>query len=671
MLGNRLSYAVTVVLLLIAAVLRFWDLSTLPPGLNADEITDVRITETVREGRIEVFYDLGGYGRESGYGIALAATTTLTGAGLFGYRILSVFVGMLTLALVYALGTRLYGALAGVAATALLAVNMGHVILTRGISPEMLLPLFVTAVLLALARSLPVYGSRPYREPNALSFAALGVLLGLGFYIHPLSFIVTLLSMTFIAYMVLKRSAITRRVISQTWFAVVILIVIATPYLISSLQAPVLAGASRLLDIAPRVANAFVNGLGGLFIYGDPNPIHNLPGRPLLDLVSGLFLVLGLITALRCWKQSRCVLLLLALLFITPLALITTASPDFPALSGLLPLLALLFGLGISTVFYSVPRNLRPIMAVGLVILTLFNLQWTVRDLFGTWQRLPAMRTAYDARIGELAHYLDSAAPNLPTVVCTEDVRTVITPLELDDTLKLALMMERQDLRLRYANCREALILSQGGEAEQIIFLEPDGYETFNPFLRDWLEAGEIVERDDIPPRSVVLFNATGMLANRAGALMTTAPIAFAPEAPGDPTPTAPPIRLGGNLAFLGYERIWADEYRPGDLIPVLTYWRVDGSLPPDLRLFTHILGDPGALPAAQNDPVSIRADRMLARDVFLQVSYIQLPFSIRAGTYSISVGAYEENADTRLTVFDGDQPRGTRLFIGQITVRR
>jgi len=671
-LSNRLSYALTVVLLLIAAILRFWDLTTLPPGLNADEIPDLRITETVREGRVEVFYDLDGEGRENGYGIVLAATTSLTGGGLLGYRIFSAWIGMITLALVYALGTRLFGALAGLAATALLAVNMAHTVLTRSISPEMLLPLFVTAVLLALARSLPVYGSRPYREPKATAFAALGVLIGVGFYIHPLNFVVTLMSMSFIAYMVLNRSAITRRIISFTWFAVVVMIVVATPYLISSLQSPALAGASRVFAISPRVLTAFLSGLNGIFISGDTNAIHNLPGRPLLDLVSGLFLVIGLIAALRSWRQSRFILILMGILFLAPLALSANESPNFPAMSGLLPILALLFGLGVSTLYHSLPKTgiARAIGALALVALVIFNMQWTIRDLFINWRDLPSMREAYDSRVGEIAHYLDSS-PDMPTVICTTDVMPTSSALELDAPLKLALMMQRQDVSMRYANCHEALILIAAGEPERLIFLDANGYEAFNPFLRDWLEQGEIVERADLPPRSVVMLDLSTMLADRAGALTTTAPIAFAPESPGIIPITAPPVRLGGNIAFLGYERIWAEMYRPGDLVPIFTYWRVDGTLPPDLRLFTHILADPGALPVAQNDPLSIRPDRMMARDILLQVSYIQLPFSIRAGEYSISVGAYEGNTGVRLTVFEGEQVRGTRLFIGQIGVTR
>ena len=196
-MSNRVSYALVVMLLLLAAMLRFVNLATLPPGFSNAEIDDIRITETVRQGRVEVFYPLHGEGREGLYQSFLAAATG-TGGGLLGYRIFSVWIGMITLALVYALGKRLYGALAGLAAVGLLAVSMYPIILSRMVAPETMLPLFVTAVLLALAYSLSVYGEQSHMPTRTAAFAALGILLGLGFYLHPISFVVALMSMLFI-----------------------------------------------------------------------------------------------------------------------------------------------------------------------------------------------------------------------------------------------------------------------------------------------------------------------------------------------------------------------------------------------------------------------------------------------------------------------------------------
>jgi len=671
-LSNRVSYSLAICLLLLAAVLRFSQLSTLPPGLSAGEIDNIRITETVRQGRVEVFYNLNGQGREGLYQTLVTAMTG-AGGGLIGYRILSVLVGLITLALVYALGTRLFGSLAGLAALALLSVSMFPVVLARSITPETMLPLFVTAVLLALALSLPIYGDhRSEEEPKTTPFAALGILLGVGFYLHPISFVITLFAMCFIAYVVVTRRPLTRRALSYTWFAVVIMIVIATPYVISSLQHRDLAAAGRLIvdDTTRSFLQSLVAGFNGLFFVGDANAAINLPGRPLIDLVSGLMLIIGVVGALRCWRQARCALLLIALLFVTPFALLAPGSPNFLAYAPLLPLIALIFGLGVTTLYHSLPKNTRRFAVIGLAVLLIFNVAWTVRDLFGGWATLPAMQQAYNARLGQLAHYIDLTAETTPTVICTSNLRPQNNPDVLTNTQLLALMMHRQDVTLRYADCGSALIFTEGGAREQVILSDSSGMDGVNPYLHDWLSQGEILDRADLPLNSVVILDVTDTLATRVGAFTATAQVAYAPEAPGGTEIVFPPIRFGGNVTFLGYEHEWAPTYAPGDVVPVITYWRVDGFVPPDLRLFTHILADPTTI-AAQSDPISVLPAQLRPRDIFIQVTYVQLPRSIpHLDNYRISVGAYEDNTDIRLPVFSGDQPRGTRLFLGQISVQ-
>jgi hypothetical protein len=57
-------------------------------------------------------------------------------------------------------------------------------------------------------------------------------------------------------------------------------------------------------------------------------------------------------------------------------------------------------------------------------------------------------------------------------------------------------------------------------------------------------------------------------------------------------------------------------------------------------------------------------------RDVIIQVTFVQLPWNMPPGVYSLSIGAYQATDRERLPVFDGDQPRGTRIFLGEIEVR-
>ena len=683
-MSNRLSYTLAVCLLLLAAGLRLSQIATLPPGFSASEITDIRIAETVRQGRVEVFYNVHGQGREGLYQTLLTAVSS-PGGGLIGYRILSVWVGMITLALIYALGSRLFGNLAGLAALALMSVTMLPIVLSRIVSPESMLPLFVTAVLLALALSLPVSSAAPERgdpdedtadAPKTAAFGALGLLLGLGFYLHPISFPVTLLSMTFIVYMVFSRRPFTRRTLSFTWFAVVVMIVIATPYVISSLQRPMLAAAGRLLVDDPNrnILQTLVAGFNGLFFVGDSNPALNLPGRPLIDLVSGVILIVGVVSALRCWRQARCVLLLIALVFLAPFALIAAGSPNFLAYAPLLPLIALFFGLGVTTLYSSLRGASRIIAVIGLIALLAFNVVWVVRDLFVNWGQQPQMQQVYNARLGELAHYLDLTTADTPAVLCTATLRPQNNPVSLTTTQLLALMMHRQDVTLRYADCGSALILTEGGSREQVVLTEPDDAAGVNPYLQPWLDQGQIVNQPGVPPDSVIILDVTDTLAQRVGSFMTTAPVAFESGLPDSttgtpPTVAAPPIRFGGNITFLGYDHDWAPTYAPGDVVPVVTYWRVDGFVPPDLRLFTHILSDP-TNPVAQSHPISVLPGQLRPRDVFIQVTYVELPHTMIDGNYSISIGAYEDSTDIRLPVFEGDQPHGTRLFLGQIDVQ-
>jgi hypothetical protein len=660
-----------VVLLLLAAGLRFTDLGSLAPGFSNAEIDDIRIAETVRQGRVEVFYPLRGEGREGLYQ-ALLMVETSTGGGLIGYRILSVWLGMLTLALIYALGKRLFSPLAGLAATALLAVGMFPVILSRTVTPETVLPLFVTAVMLALAYSMAVSGDQPNVQSRTAAFGALGILLGLGFYLHPISIVVALFSTLFIVTVVFARRSMSRRALSYTWFAVVIMIVIATPYVISSIQRPELAAAGRLLvnDPGKSVLDSIGAGINGWFTLGDSNPEFNLPGRPLIDLVSGVFVIIGLLVALRGWRHSRYALVLLALLFLTPSALLAVNSPNFLATAPLLPLVALFFGLGVTTIYSGFPRNTRIIGALALVALLAFNVIWVTRDLFTRWSNLPEMQAAYNTRLGQIARYIDQTAANTPTVICTSNLRPQNNPVSLTNTQMLALMMHREDVTLRYADCGTALIFTGGGSREQVILAESSGLAGVNPYLRDWLSTGEILNQPRLPQDAVVIVNVADGLANQIGTFMTTAPVAFDLQIPGGTQELAtPPIRFGGNITFLGYDRTWANTYAPGDVVPVVTYWRVDGQVPPDLRLFTHILADP-TFPAAQSDPISVLPEQLRPRDIFIQVTYVMLPRQIPRSIYTISIGAYENNTQMRLPIFAGDEVRGSRLFLGQINVQ-
>ncbi len=245
-MSSRVGYLLAVMLLLLSGALRLHTLTALPVGFTSAEITDVQVTERVRQGGIEVFYDIGnGEGREGLYNMVQAVLTSVFGNGLFGYKLLSLWVGMLVLAVVYALAQRLFGPVVGVASLALLTTNMWMVVLSHLMLRETILPLLVALMLLTLARTLAVYKGIHASVPDTTVFVLLGVLLGLGFYVHPVHLLIVLFSMLAIAFRLFSKKRLSSQNISYLLFSLLVMIIIAMPYLISTFRLPGLSGAVR------------------------------------------------------------------------------------------------------------------------------------------------------------------------------------------------------------------------------------------------------------------------------------------------------------------------------------------------------------------------------------------------------------------------------------------
>ncbi len=675
-MSSRIGFALATILLLLGAGVRFWNLAALPPGFSADEITAIRIAETVRNGNVSVFYNLESLGatggREGLYPTLLAATTAITGRGLISYRLLSVMASILMLAVIYALATRLYGPLGGVAALALLVLGLWPTILARTVGRDALLLLLIAGVLLALARALPVYYQAPPREPGTTPFAALGLLLGLGFYIHPAHLLLVLGVIIFIIYMVASPHKLSRRTLSYIGFAILMMIIVAMPYLISSIRLPDLAAASRLLGdyhiwTKPPLAAIF-DSLVGIVGIGDESVITNVPGRPLVDPLSGLLIIVGVVMAVRNWRRPRFLLPLVSLLFLLPVAFLSNNSPDFQTIVVILPMLALFFGLGVTSLYTKLKGQAQLLLWLGFVALLGFNVVWLTQDLFVKWPQVPAVYASFNGRLGQIANHIDRTAHTLPTVICTPTISRTTPRSELSETQLLLLMMHSRNRDIRYADCGTGLILTNGGEHQQIIMTNEDSLADVHPYLQDWLMRGKLQATDDLPPDAVILMNVSAQLADKIGEFTTTTPVTYAPEAPGGAEVTLPPVAFGGNVTFLGYEHLPPTIFQPGDIITSIGYWRVEGPPPPDIRLFTHVLSDPVAI-ISQTDTLSVLATQLRPRDVFIQITFVQLPNSTPAGNYTISIGAYQDTDDMRLPVLVNNQARGTRLFLAANTI--
>ncbi|MAU08744.1 MAG: hypothetical protein CL607_02890 [Anaerolineaceae bacterium] len=666
-MSSRVSYAIAVLILLLATGLRMWELTTVPIGLHAEEVLTLRLSDTVRAGDIRVFYPVGGGdARENLYYTALAFTRLGTGTGSIGYRMMSVLANIVMLTLVYTTGVRLFGRVAGLSAMALLAVMLWASLLARLIVIQAFLPLLVVAVMLVLARALPVYRRYTTESTNITSFAVLGALLGMSFYLHAASLMIVLGAMTFITYIILTERPLSTRRLSYIGFSILIIFILVTPYLLSSINLPDLAAGSRLFESSTGLLRSMWTGFLGIGIQGDLNPAFNIPGRPLIGPISSILALIGLIACIRNWRQPRYAVLLIMLIFMIPTGFIAVAPPNFLAMSVLLPPIALCFGLGVQIVIGWLRRPLYQRLAVvGLVGLILGNAIWTAYDLFTVWPQNEDMQVAYQSDLGHLALHIDQTAGTLPTVICHQRYDDFTRYRRLNNTQLVLLMMNRPTSDVRFVDCRQSLVFADGGGHQQVIVAGENEVFRIHPSIANWLRIGRPLLDPNLPENSVIDMDIQQTVADEMGKFVTISPARF--NAP-DGQWTPPPIRFGGNVTWLGYESNELPVYQPGDTVAVTNYWRIEGVIPPDLTFFNHILSDPVTI-VAQRDELSMDAGRLRERDIVAQVTFIELPEAISDGTYTLSVGAYQWTSRLRLDALLDDEPQSNSLILYNINV--
>jgi 4-amino-4-deoxy-L-arabinose transferase-like glycosyltransferase len=688
-LSRRLELLLVTLVLLTAAALRIAELTRLPPGFSDKEIVSISLTDMARGGGIASLYNVGGPqpGREGLYPLLQAIVTGIAGEGLLLYRVLSVGSGLLSVALAYALTRRLFGGFGGLVAGIGMAVTLWPVMLARSaIAEAVLLPL-VLATLLTLTRALHLRQRIEPDPPLTVTYTVLGILIGTLAYAHWTGLVMLPVLVLFVAYLILTRQPVSRRILGFSAFTVLVILVVSIPYLTFSARAPILSGFSRFWSERPEGVGQFVSGvlksLASVIFSGDMDVTYNLPGMPLLNPALAALFVIGLGVALRRWRAPNMMLPLLAL----GVGLLTDAwtrdNPRFAHQIVALPAIMALTGLGAATLATAVYTTWRAQarallhtgVAVGAVALTAISIWLTGRALFVDWAALPAVDAAYVGRLGHLAAYLDRQQDGLSTAICTFALEgqplseAGLTSAALSDRVLLEMMMHSHRPELRFFNCVGGLVLTRGGERQRFAFAHPEGPAAIAQPFMDWLADARPVEVRGLPPGMVFEVDAAQVVADTFG-MTILSHVDWAPETAGPSDWAVLPLRMGGYLTFEGYIREPEGPYRPGDTFTLVTYWRADGPQVPGLGLFAHVMRNPYTAPVLQNDVLSIDASLLANRDVFIQLIPITIPPDFPPDEYAMSIGAVSTITGTRLPIYDEDQERGRRLFLSQISIR-
>lgn len=424
----RRPFGLLLLFLAAGAVLRLALLGDLPPAHYRD--VALTATDALRAAagapRLHYTYDEGLYAN------LMALFFLVFGASDWSVRLPGALFGLWTCLGVFRLGRALGLERAGLWGAALLAVSSWHVILSRSGFRAVLLP-----CLLVLALALVVEGIRRGSTGRAL---AGGVLFGLGAHVYPAIRFAPLILPAFLAVLWRGRPGGRAHLARALgWFALAACVT-AAPMLADYLRHPEhFTYPHRIVSIfSPRLeagewprhlADNALRTLGMFHVRGDANPRHHVAGTPLLDPLTGLLLLAGVVVTARAARKSGDVAqtdrrATAALLFgwlgamLLPNLLSVEGVPHGLRSSGVIPALMLLAGIGLAFLEAGIAGRAGPRRAAALATVAVLLLgAWTAERLFLDWGRDPEVFRRHDGALRAAARVLLEAPPGVRRIV--------------------------------------------------------------------------------------------------------------------------------------------------------------------------------------------------------------------------------------------------------------
>jgi len=654
-------------LFLLAFALRTVALTHIPPGLHNDEVIEIKMTETVAGGRLGVFFpeDIGS---EALYFYFAAPVIKLLGHSVFAMRLPSVFLSMVSLAVLWAFTRRLLGPPVALTALAGLAIVFWPVVFGRIISHVVVL-----VPLAALAAYWFWRAALTPRGRQRAMWAGSGLWLGLAINGYTAARVLPAIWLVFGIYVLIADRAHWR----QWWTGIAITLAVAAlvvmPLFLYLARHPA-ADQLNFYDIdrpwvelwqgnlKPALDTA-LHTLGMFAFVGDPLPYYDIPGRPVLEPVGALLLAVGLLSALRRWRQPRYAFIL-AWFFIALLpGMLSQPAPNYTRTLGVQVVLFAFPGIAIAA---ALKRWRSGVLVIALALLFLGNLAWTVRDYFFVWPATDIVRYWHQSGLKAIADYLQADPDASPVVIC-------VPPYLVDERdpwwkpawQHMRYLLKRPDLSLRYYDCADTLVFVPGPARYAFPDQAHDAALDRFPVYR-FLSAAPI---EVLSAGPALILRAEPSLEAHLTAVAAESAVAWAPETGASDSSAQVPVNFGEDVEFLGYI-LSASALKAGQSLELVTYWRVIDALPPRLLQFTHLLNAAGAV-VAQQDRLGLTSASLQPGDILVQIHRLDLPPDLAEGAYVLSIGLYTPADGARLQITQSDQPRGDRLWLKAIQVQR
>ncbi len=407
------------VIILIAAFMRFYQLSTLPPGLHSDEAANgLDILRILENHDFRPFYSTNG-GREALFFYFQAIGVQIFGATIFGLRVVPAFLGVVAVIMLYVWLNNWFGKRVAIVAGVLLAASPWAITISRDGYRAGLLAIMVPLVLWLYTKAIQT-GSLGW-------YLGAGAAFGLGFYTYPAYWVTPLLLAIFMGYLVVRQRQRARSLITGVAKSLGAAIIILIPLIWYGVQhmgelfgrahgVSVFSQPNGLVGMIQAVGEGIGKTLLMFHLHGDDNYRHNLGGQPELNVFVGAMLLLGIMLCVAYRKRHHYYVALLAVLMVMliPAMATTEGIPHALRAYGALPAIVALAALGM---LYMVdqwravfPLNApaRMLGAGAMVVLLLLTVYQGYTQYFVAWANTSETYEAYQEEAVSLAAYYNT-----------------------------------------------------------------------------------------------------------------------------------------------------------------------------------------------------------------------------------------------------------------------
>jgi hypothetical protein len=693
------------IIMVVAAILRYWALNSVPPGYHYDEAFEgLEAWKLVSQAGYHPVFFTGNFGVEPLFIYLTSVAFRVAESCPTVQRGVAAFLGALTVPTVYLLATelrlmdrRVPRAFPMISAASL-AVMYPHVHFSRvGIEP-VLVPFLFCCGFWGLFRGL--------RTGRLGPCIVSGICLGMGPYAYPAGRLLLPLAVgLFIGMLFLDVAWLRGRwplwvlvlLVGLAVFAPLAVHFARNPQLLTLRASQVAVGSGQQGSLGQNVLRT----LGMFSFVGDLDPRNNLPGRPFLDWWSGALFYVGVVATV--WRilerrsgrtedelPARAVqdgdalgrtpghpgrtvglFLLLSLATLSLPTALSEYAPHFRRAIGVSAPAALLVGVGLACSaswakklfvrgrpsFASAERGATLLLAVPLLGGSAFL---TARDYFVRWGESPETYYAYDVGLWEIGQYVNELPAQEQVYVSPRPATHM--------TLAFAW---RQGRSTRHFDGRSAFVArpnarGDGRPATYIIIVHEDfrGGQLLEALYPEAARVRAFLDRDGQVYAEALHVEDTSALSRR---------------------PHTERLAVWEGIRLLGYD-VDRDEYHPGETVYLQLWWSAEARTPQNWTVFTHLLGPArpdGSTVWAGHDSEpgegSVPTSTWEPGELILDEHQLVLPQEIAGGTYTLEIGLYDGatgvRAEADVSPLDGAEASGNvwekadRVILGALQI--